>query len=101
MGRMTPPPESRAPTRIWLTLAEKFVPGTGAQVKGTIEVKTSGDDYEKMRKMEENHPHGRYAQQAGATPFETPQDFQEAKTFQQILAECALVRYARRARVRP
>lgn len=37
---------------------------------------------EKMRRLEEEpaeHPHGRYAQQAGATPFETPQDYQEVK----------------------
>ncbi len=25
--------------------------------------------------LSEEHPHGRYAQQAGATPFEPPQDF--------------------------
>lgn len=25
--------------------------------------------------VEEEHPHGRYAQQAGATPFQTPQDY--------------------------
>ena len=29
--------------------------------------------------LSETHPHGRYAQQAGATPFETPQDYQEVK----------------------
>lgn len=33
-----------------------------------------------MKELEDNniseiHPHGRYAQQAGATPFETPQDY--------------------------
>ena len=38
----------------------------------------------KMAKMEEEHPHGRYAQQAGATPFETPTDYEETKTFQEI-----------------
>ena len=34
--------------------------------------------------IRETHPHGRYAQQAGATPFETPQDYEEIKTFQEI-----------------
>ena len=41
----------------------------------------------KMAKLEEegeDHPHGRYAQQAGATPFEPPQDYEEIKTFQEI-----------------
>jgi hypothetical protein len=39
----------------------------------------------KMAKMEEEEaPHGRYAQQAGATPFQTPTDYDETKTFQEI-----------------
>ena len=33
------------------------------------------DDIERKDTMREEHPHGRYAQQSGATPFETPQDF--------------------------
>lgn len=32
-------------------------------------------DIESKDAISEDHPHGRYAQQAGATPFEPPQDF--------------------------
>lgn len=39
----------------------------------------AGDKIEKIIQrldgLSEEHPHGRYAQQAGGTPFETPQDF--------------------------
>lgn len=34
--------------------------------------------------IRETHPHGRYAQQAGATPFTAPPDYEENKTFQEI-----------------
>lgn len=34
-----------------------------------------GMDDIQRKDMSEGHPHGRYAQQAGATPFEVPQDF--------------------------
>jgi hypothetical protein len=39
---------------------------------------------ETVRKLFKEAPHGRYAQQAGATPFQTPQDYEETKTFQEI-----------------
>lgn len=46
------------------------------------------DDIER-KDMSENNPHGRYAQQAGATPFNAPGDqaINETKTFRQIRDE--------------
>lgn len=38
-------------------------------IKKLVDIETK--DKSKLKE----HPHGRYAQQAGATPFETPQDF--------------------------
>ncbi len=42
------------------------------QLHPAIKVMTQVEQYDELN---EGHPHGRYAQQAGATPFETPQDF--------------------------
>lgn len=46
-------------------------------VRLMVEIKPTilGMDDIQRKDMSEGHPHGRYAQQAGATPFEVPQDF--------------------------
>jgi len=42
------------------------------QLHPAIKIMTKIEQYDELH---EGHPHGRYAQQAGATPFDTPQDF--------------------------